>query len=86
MLVVPTRGSEAAQCEQWQGHKNRLAKVQLLLQETNPFMSKVFVVVVQEEEVLFVFSSFEQLKQTGNKGEKRVLHATKATRMPQDLI
>lgn len=50
MLAVPTRGSEAAQCKPWRDHKNRRAKVQLLLQESNPFMSKIFVVVVEKNE------------------------------------
>lgn len=50
MLAVPTRGSEAAQCEPWQRHK----KKQLLVQERNPFMSKVFVVVVVIETEEFV--------------------------------
>lgn len=44
MLAVPTRGNEAAQCEPWRGRKNRLAKMQLLLEETRlkPFHVQYF--------------------------------------------
>ena len=34
VLAVPTRGSEAAQCEPWQGHKSAAC--------TNPFMAEIF--------------------------------------------
>lgn len=60
MLAVPTRGSEAAQCEPWRGHKNRLrpkCNFSFKRHAWNPFMSNIFVVVV-EEEVHFCFLFF----------------------------
>lgn len=37
VLAVPTRGSEAAQCEPWRGHKSAACT-----RKTNPFKYEIF--------------------------------------------